>query len=292
MVDVNVGWEGLPNWIAATATLSALLFAWRAGHWAKQAAGSTRAQAEAAGEQVAAANAQVERAERGLTQAGKQFEQQLAVAQEELELTRKSNLEAVLPVIFATATPKSEVPEVNGTTSRRLLEIRRMMETDPRWLDYDPVRTRTAIEPNEQLQLRIRMLLTFENVSDEIAVVSVNGGILGGQLHSWDVENFIKPKCSRSTTWERQYRLEDLATPEQINDASNWNFNVEFCVRDLGSRIAQYLRFNADLRVFERDGTRLVLLPEPSNIWVQNVAEPVRLEYWKLIQPKAEGTGS
>ena len=75
------GWEQLPNWIAAVATVGALAAASFAGWWARQAALHTKAQAEAADEQV-------------------------KLAGEQVELAVRTRLDSAAPLIYAKATPE------------------------------------------------------------------------------------------------------------------------------------------------------------------------------------------
>ena len=57
-------------------------------------------------------------------------------------------------------------------------------------------------------------------------------------------------------------------------------------------------KFNSDLRFFSRDGSRLIVTPEPGRNWTENVAQPLqqrvyeRLEATQLMTVHPSGSGS
>ena len=64
-------------------------------------------------------------------------------------------------------------------------------------------------------------------------------------------------------------------------------FDLEFSVSDLAMKVRQQLRFNADLRFFDNDGSFLVVSPEPPFPWSENYAQPVGRFYDELDRQEA-----
>jgi hypothetical protein len=64
--------------------------------------------------------------------------------------------------------------------------------------------------------------------------------------------------------------------------------SVEFIVRDPGMRVCDTYRFNADLRVFEVDGSSLYARAAPEHGWTQDDAAPIgerQYDFARRAQP-------
>jgi len=126
-------------------------------------------------------------------------------------------------------------------------------------------------EPIENPALfRATVSLTFQNYSSEVArIVIVNpdrGEVTGGN------ERYVLPREALAISWSRVTSSNVLQTDEQIHDVSF--MSLKFWVTDLGMNVRDEFLFNADLRYFRRDGSRLIVSPEPAIAWAENIAMP------------------
>ena len=253
---VDIPWVGLPNWIAAVATVIATGAAITAGVWAAKAAKSTKAQADAA--------------ELGLAQANTHFDAQLAVAKDDLEIAHstaltqqaaaersdrrlaEAGLAAQAPAIYAIATLREVTADLQTGDLRSLIEFRDQNQDDDTWmpnigLPFDDAR---------RVLFRVTIDMIFTNVSDRIAVVAMEQYPACGEV---DRRGFSLPPDGRnSVTWVRT-----LTSEEVRENSSGQVFDLSFQVWDVAHAVQDTYRFFGGLQFFETDGTRLLVTKKP-----------------------------
>ena len=167
---------------------------------------------------------------------------------------------------------------------------------------YEPGRWTTSWEPFTRVQhfeeshhdkiiFRIRLNVVIDNVSSKSARVDIvdlaNGELLDRRS---DEHLVVPPHQERVFTWTRNFTPAMLATEGDINDSRNWLFNLTLWVRDLGMNVRDTYKFNSDLRLFSRDGSRLVVKPEPDHNWTENVAPPLQERVYERLEKNHSGT--
>lgn len=271
---VDIGWEGIPNWIQAGSAVLTLAAAIFAGVYAGKAAHWTKKQAESSKEQVRIA-------EDALTVAKSDADAARLIAdrqREEAELAYRrvveSRLDDLAPTIFALARPRVSQP----------LETRYRLE-DGRWTPWLPHQEVESFEQDQNLdvEFQFRFEITFRNTSGVIArvdVVDLSKGSLGLAPGRPIV---LPPDEERSFVWTRRFTPVMLSSQEEIDDPQNWLFSLTFWARDIGMNVRDIYKFNGDLRVFARDGSRLVVRPHPEHRWDMEVAVPMRERFYERI---------
>lgn len=292
---IDIVWEGWPNWISAGTSALTLIAAIFAGIFAAKAAHWTKEQAEASDDQVTIARA-------GLAQAAEQFEKQLAVAREELALTAgeadrqrqeaeranrrltESRLDALAPVIYARATPG-----VGGSPGMQPLAYRDLTPgAEPRE-DWRSVDTEMHVGADKMLIFRTALLIEFVNISDRLAHIDVIDYAAGESPELKQGQTLVVlPNSSKTITWTRQLTSQGLGDDIQVNDPRHWLFNLKFWARDLGFNVQDTYMFNGDMRYFSRDGSRLVVAPQPSYPWTENHAALIPGRVYERLDAEPE----
>ncbi|KRE71700.1 hypothetical protein [Arthrobacter sp. Soil762] len=263
MVDL-VG-EGIPNWIVAVTSVLTLAAAVTAGYFAGQAAKWTKQQAEASDEQVRIGKASLDVAHEEARLAQVVAARQRKEADDSYRNFAESRLDRLAPTILATA------------NMRRSAGLR-LYKTDDfsTWTFQRYVEETYTEEAQRKLQFRLRLVIHFQNVSDQIARISIVNAALGeleAQPPGRDI--IVPPHKKASHAWERVWTPEMLTTEEEIHDPNTWLFNFKFWVQDLGMNVRDSYVFNGDLRYFERDGSRLIVRAAPEHYWTEDVAVPL-----------------
>ena len=125
---------------------------------------------------------------------------------------------------------------------------------------------------DETYAFRTALTIWFENVSDGVAQVNIIEPA-GGELDLLPGHPLVVPaRESRSVTWMRLWTSRDLDSDARIQDPAAWLFNLTFTVTDLGVHVRDTYAFDGDLRFFDRDGSWLVVMPEPPLPWTSDVA--------------------
>lgn len=246
------GWEQLPNWIAAIATVLALGAAIFAGVWARQAAKHTQRQADAAVEQVTIARDELDMARQEAKESRAAADMQQAQAARAERRLEESRLDALAPVVYARASPGAA-----GAPGFPPIEYRELAPGVPP-AGYRAVPTE---EPNgvrlDQAdrriwQFRITMSVLFENVSDHVARVEIpDTEDLVRFDPTSDSEFAIAPHRSHTLLWQRELLSGDL-DGSAIDTPDNTTFGVHFVVSDLAGNVRDSYDFNGNLRHFSR----------------------------------------
>lgn len=278
MVDL-VG-EGIPNWIMAVTSFFTLGAAIFAGVFARRAAHYTKEQAVASHEQVRIGDQALKIAQEDALAAQDASLRQLREAERAYRNFAESRLDALAPVILASAAPY-DTATPQGYATKLWLEVHRLEEPNTaggydRWSSWEPV-TNAYYESGESgVEFRTQLVMRFNNVSDKVARISVidpgNGEVQ--DLRS-GTDLVLMPRETKSIVWIKRWGLGMLATEVGLNDAKNWLFNLEFWVRDLGMNVRDTHKFNGDLRLFERDGSRLLVKDKPYFAWAEDFATPL-----------------
>jgi len=289
MPVIDIVGEAIPNWIVAVTSVFTLGAAIFAGVFARRAAHYTRVQAVASHEQVRLGEESLRIAQDEMRTAQEAAEAQRQDADRAYRNFAETRLDPLTPVILATAEPYDHYS--NGFPDSKLwLECRRSVNGSGSWTPWEAV-TETFEEPPGPpggLEFRTQLVVSFTNVSDQIARISlVNPGNGEIEEHRQGADIYIQPQEKKKVLWVKRWGLGMLATDEDVNNPANWLFNLEFWVRDLGMNVRDTYKFNGDLRLFERDGSRLVVRNEPPFPWDQDIATPMpgrtyeRLDAWE-----------
>lgn len=302
-----------PDWIQAITSILTFLAAVAAGWYARRAAIYTKQQATASDEQVRIAKDALDVTKGQAIAAESHGSDQVALARENLEIARReiqatqeaaqrqaeeaqasfknyqeSKLDAAMPVILATV-----------KRSGWFLETKEAWEDGqwtPNWETFSQARYFEESQ-NHTVIFRIRLNVHLENMSQQIARVDIVDSAHGEVSVRGGTSIIVPPQQERIVTWTRTFTPVMLASEDEINDPKNWLFNMTLWVRDLGMNVRDTYKFNSDLRLFRRDGSRLLVLPTPEHDWNENVAQPLpqrvyeRLESHRSITAHLSGTG-
>lgn len=267
---IDVFWQGVPNWLMVLMAFLTLVAATFAGVFARRAAHWTKAQAESSDTQASIAHESLELA-------------QTAAEEQRQETTRayrrlsESRLDALAPSIYAAASPGAP-----------LLQVRRAVGTGGSWGDWEAVTDDFEVAENEQVIFRTNVTVTLSNYSDQVARVDIIDPA-GGETDVRSGEMIVVPPAqAKSISWTRN--VTSIATQEDLDQPRNWLFNMELWVRDLGMNVRDVYRFNADLRFFSRDGSRLLVKPEPPFPWSENVAVPLPGRSYERLDAEQSGS--
>jgi hypothetical protein len=274
MTDV-VG-DALPNWIMAVATTATLVVAILAARYAKSASVSSRDAANSAREQSEIAREQLRHALEANEVNANNASEQLQLARESAALNKteaeqanrrlaESRLDVLAPSVVARARPLFDDVFVS---------IREQRGEDWTRISSELSLPGTITDPPVVFQILLG--IEIENVSEapaRVDFVDPQGGTIR-EVRQGD-PLIVSPKSTRYVTWERVTGLYSLITEEDIGDAARAFFNVKFWVRDLGMNVRDTYKFNGDLRLFKRDGSRLIVTAEPAVPWAENVATPL-----------------
>ncbi|WP_104061123.1 hypothetical protein [Arthrobacter sp. 4R501] len=283
-----------PEWIQAVTSVLTFLAAVAAGWYARRAAIHTKQQAEASDKQVEIAGQALEITRKQAAAAEEHSLESLEIARQEAQAVQAA---AARQVEEAKATYRryeeskldAVIPEVLATVRRPgwFIETKELYEPG-RWTDHwEPFTGVQHFEESQrnEIRFRIRLNVVIENVSSKTARVDIvdlaNGELVN--IRS-DEHLIVPPHQERVFTWTRSFTPGMLATEDEINDSKNWLFNLTLWVRDLGMNVRDTYRFNSDLRLFSRDGTRLVVRPEPEHNWTENVAPPLQNRVYERLE--------
>ena len=180
-------------------------------------------------------------------------------------MLEEARLDVLAPTIVARA-----FPEGSGTPGRPTLEYCQLTSGgQDRWR---VLTGQIQVGRDETYAFRTALTIWFENVSDGVAQVTIIEPA-GGELDLLPGHPLVVPaRESRSVTWMRLWTSRDLDSDARIQDPSAWLFNLTFTVTDLGVHVRDTYAFDGDLRFFDRDGSWLVVMPEPPLPWTSDVA--------------------
>ncbi|MEQ4518502.1 hypothetical protein ABLI39_03950 [Pseudarthrobacter sp. B907] len=274
----DIWWQGVPNWIVAVTSVLTLLAAITAGYFAGQAAKWTKKQAEASDEQVAIGRTSLDLAHGEALLAQSVAARQRQEADEAYRNFAEAKLDRLAPVILATAKLSRMSP----------LTVYKLMPSGA--YAYATLSESYSEEEQREIHFRQRLAISFRNVSDQIARLSIID-LASGELenHPQGREIIVAPHETEKFIWERRWSPQaELATEEEINDVRSWLFNFSFWVRDLGMNVQDTYVFNGDLRFFARDGSRLLVRDEPEHAWTEDVAVPSQMRVYERLDALAQ----
>lgn len=300
----------VPAWIQAITSVFTLVAAIVAGYFAGRAAKYTKKQAEASDAQVRIAQhtLEVTRAQAAIAEehSNHQLEigrETLAIAQQEAKAAQaaaeqqvdeakaayrryeESKLDAIAPAVLAKVRRRGW-----------FLQTNELYEDDPSmWTGWVTLSEPRYIDDakREGIVFRIILDVTLSNVSEHIARVDIvdapNANLHTARLNEPIV---VPPHEERHFTWMRDLTPSVLATEEDINDAKNCYFQLTLWVRDLGMNVRDTYKFNSDLRLFSRDGSRLLVMPVPEHDWSENVAQPLQDRQYERLERDRSATAN
>lgn len=276
MIDV-VG-EAIPNWIVACTSFFTLVAAIFAGVFAKKAAHWTEKQAHASNDQVQIARDALEVARAEAKAAQDATVRQAEEAQATYRRYEESKLDAIIPVILATVRRPSWLIETKPT------EMYESVGWTPPWEWFTDKQHFDESQRNEN-RFRIRLNVLIENVSPHTARVDITNYASGEVIGVPPGEPLIvAPGRERVITWIRDITADMWAAEDQMNDPEKGYFNLTLWVRDLGMNVRDTYKFNSDLRVFDRDGSGVVLRPAPDRDWTESVAQPLQQRFYERLE--------
>jgi len=269
-------WRQLVPLAVSVLTLFAAVLAWRqaakAARRTSSQADATYRQAEATARQAQAFDDQVAIAQEALALARKEAQDARADADRlrlETDHTRRMleevRLDALAPTIIARA-----LPSPADTAGRPTLEVSKIVAGK---LDqWYPLDRQLQVGRDESYAFRTALTLWFENVSDCPAQIDILQPA-GGELELLPGHPLVIPAHeARSIAWVRMWTTRELESDSQIQDPASWVFDLAFAASDLGLHVRDTYAFDGDLRFFDRDGSWLVVAPEPPLPWTSDVA--------------------
>jgi hypothetical protein len=263
---IDIGWEGIPNWIVAATSILTLGAAVTAGVFAGRAAHWTKAQSIATAEQVAVADEAVVIAREDAATAQATSELQRAEAERAARRYAESRLDGLAPTIYARATPGSASGPVDAIQQHR-------PATDSRREEWDAVERPLKMASDSRIAFRTLVLVSLQNVSDRIAVIDIFDPVGGGVDGLRAGESFVLPPGkTRQLQWRRNVSTGALSDEVALGKPEHSLFDLTFWVRDLGMNVRDVYRFNGDLRYFARDGSTITINPRLAYAWEENVA--------------------
>ncbi|MDR6793608.1 hypothetical protein J2X12_003113 [Pseudarthrobacter oxydans] len=280
---VAVAADGVgPDWIQAITSVPTLLAAIAAGLFAGKAAVYTKHQAQASNRQVEIALEALEITRTQAASAEEHANRQVEEAQDTYRRYEESKLDALMPVVLATARrPGSWFIETN--------EVWESGEWPPFWEPFTRIKDFDESQ-NYRVRFRISIKVELENVSNKIARIDIVDNSSGEVDVRGGEAIIVPPGQVRAFTWTRTFTPVILATQDEIDDPKNWLFSLTLWVRDLGMNVRDVYKFNSDLRFFSRDGSRLVVRPEPAFSWTENVAQPLQQRAYERLEANAATT--
>ncbi|MBO9553970.1 hypothetical protein [Cellulomonas sp.] len=275
----DVQLEDWRQWVplaVSALTLLVALFAWRqsakaARRIARQAdatyrhADATARQAQAFDEQVAIAREALALARQEAQDARADADRLRLETDHTRRMLEEARLDALAPTIIARA-----LPSVTDAVGRPTLEVCQLSAgRQDRWR---PLVGQLQVGRDESYAFRTALTLWFENVSDCPAQIDILDSA-GGELELLPGHPLVVPAHeARSIAWVRMWTSRDLDSDRHIQDPSAWLFNLTFSASDLGLHVRDTYAFDGDLRFFDRDGSWLVVMPEPPLPWTSDVA--------------------
>jgi hypothetical protein len=268
----DVAWDDWEQWlplavslVTLVAALGAWLLAGKAARRATRVAEATHRQARAFDEQVAIAREALGLARQEAQHARSDAERERQETDRTRRMLEEARLDSLAPSIVARA-----FPDGSGSPGRPALEACQLTAGgQDRWR---PLTGQLQVGRDQTSAFRTALPLWFANVSDRAAQVDIVHAA-GGELDLLPGHPLVVPaRESRSVTWMRMWTSRDLDSDQQIQDPSAWLFNLAFTASDLGMHVRDTYAFDGDLRFFDRDGSWLVVMPEPPLPWTSDVA--------------------
>lgn len=289
-----------PAWIQAITSILTFLAAVAAGWYARRAALYTKQQAEASDDQVKIAKDALEITRVQAESAEEHGNHQAEIARETLEVARK---EAQVAQVAAdrqleeahAAYRRYEESRLDALVPVVLVIVRRpgnFIEMNENWDNvangwagnWTPLNLTRYFEEDQRVIFRIRLNVEIQNVSAHAARVDIldpgNGEVSVRQGEPIS----IPPHGQTVFTWSRHLTPDLLRTDDEINDPKNAFFDLTLWVRDLGINVRDTYKCNSDLRLFARDGSRLVVFHEPEHTWTENVAQPLQHRVYERLE--------
>lgn len=265
MHDANAGID--PNWIIAITGVLTFITAVVAATYAAKAARRGREQVVEARKQTEEAHAQAEAGKSQADLAEASLAQQTATASEQHQALLRSERRAVearvdarMPTVIAEAHLPNNRLEVMGSDGG----------VDFEWRGYKAAMEYEAsgITPN----FRQHVDITIRNVSTVVARVDVVHPA-GGEIEEVPSGTSLvfAPGESLVLHWHRVISGQALQQDGATDDPRHWLFNLRLWVRDLGMEAHDVYLFNANLRYFRRNGSRLMVTHQLENEWPGNV---------------------
>jgi hypothetical protein len=250
------------DWIDATtgvltlgAAVAAGVFARNAAHWTKQQAQSAQDQVDIANESLAVARSDAEVA-RALA------EDQRREAEVASRRMAEDRVDAGMPTVLIRATPGAD--RVGLTQSWRHRANGRQWEN----VDHDEEITEADLDA----VFRVTAKFDVENLSDRVArVVLIDPA--GGEHDLGHEGMLVRPHARGSFTWRKVIPATLLRTEEDVHQQTT--ARPKLWVRDLGYNAYDVVDVVLDLRVFARDGSRLLVAPNPSSRWHESIGAPI-----------------
>jgi hypothetical protein len=288
-------WGDVPTGLVALATVGTLWAAILAARWTSRTVSAARDQVKAANDQLNVVKEQLALARADSAHSRQVSKEQLALAHAESERDREaarasetrflqSQLDLRAPVVYARAIPGSNLPQYqrhqadgSGSWSRAPLASATITDAqaDPQWFDRRQAAVMDGLSVADDegaLLFMVTFTIEFVNCSDLPAQVDIL------ELPSAELDLrqgqplVVPPRETRSVVWTRRFGSQMLKTQEGI-DREDVSFGwVKFWVRDLGQSVRDAYAFNLDLRYFKRDGSRLIVSPEPPFPWSESYA--------------------
>lgn len=261
----------------------ALIFAGIAVKWAKAAAESADEQAKGTRTEVRVAEEQLEVQRRELARAQ-------ADAAETARVTAETRIDALAPEVFAWAQSggRVETHEISPTPQPFLAFRER---EGGQWTEWKPVRESMKIESEKQNEIQFRVIawLTFRNVSDRVARITIESPGFGSVEADARSEFIVLPQGvergqSADTLWTLEVSPSWIVGDGVDHPSCEIFMRIEYAVRDLGGNSCDRFAIHGDLRFFREDGFRLVVEPQPSYPWTVRNAEFIAREYEALTR--------
>lgn len=261
--SIDVAWEGIPNWIAASAAVLTFVVALVAAAFAYHAWRAAVAQSVAGERQAEAAEKQL----RIASDQAELFAQQIAhQTDRDFEARRReiqAQIDAIAPSVLATA----EINDLLGSHDGR---------------SWYPILDPKVLEGDEQQLFKLSAKIRLQNTSSHPARLAFPDaeefGLGSGR------EMVIEPNGERSLSWSRTVLSEAIRRPEDPSYERTWHMVNQVWVRDLGLNVRDTLQFNLDFRYFELDGSRLLVRPTVLFPDQLKVAEPIGPRLYERIE--------
>lgn len=265
----------MPNWVMAVSSFLTLVVAGVAAFFAYKAAHWTKDQAKASQDQAKYAREALEVAQRDSDLANDTSERQRAEADRSYRLLVQAQLDALAPVVLATASLQDPPPSGGPFF---LWKRRDMGGVGGVRSEWEPVTEQLEIPHGDKYWFRLRVRLAFRNVSDTVALIDILDsarGTFSNHSERSMPSVVVPPHEERAVTWTRQLSSEALYRDGVVHDPESGSFKMRFEIRDQGLNVRDTYEFVESLGFFSQDGSRLIVKPKQELHWVASVATPV-----------------
>ncbi|MEF3404035.1 hypothetical protein [Agromyces sp. CCNWLW203] len=286
-MGVDVVGEAVPSWIAAVATVGALIAAVYAGVWAKRAATWTESQARSAARQVAVQKQELAHAQAEAVSARQDAERERAERTQSMEIEQaerardarqreERRLDALAPSVFMDARPA-----VGDVSHGFPLEIR---GDNDRWGILGAPR---EFKRGDHAVFRESLNIIVENVSAvpaRIDMIDPDGGVLDELPEGHAGPLWVMPGGRLVMTWRRKFVLADVLDQEGIQRPEVLVFRVKLMVRDVGMNVGDVYAFSGAVAYAEVDGSRIIMQGVPPEGWTDRVAVPIAPRRYERLE--------